>query len=119
MNQSLMPVKKNDSLTQWFCYVGCGGMLMKREVPNKLGMFDDRFNPSWFEDPDYNWRCHKEGYKIGWNIKAKLTHLPHQTLGNAPDKAERFLKNYRKFFEKWRGHPVPKIYQANLPEFKE
>ena len=117
MNNSYFPTHKNSKVTEWYSYVGCGGMLMKLDVPLDLGMFDERFNPAYFEDPDFNFRALDNGYEIGWNVKAKLTHLPHQTLGNAPDKAQRFANIYKKFREKWKNRVIPRCYQVNLPEF--
>ena len=88
------PVKKVEDIRDYFTYVGCGGMLMKRRVPEKIGIFDTRFNPAYFEDPDFSFRAHQAGFKIGWNIAAKLVHLPHQTLGkvNQKDKVQQFTK---------------------------
>lgn len=117
LNRSFMPISNNSSLKQWFSYVGCGGMLIKREVVEDIGTFDERFNPSYFEDPDYNFRCYQKGYKIGWNFAARIDHLPHQTLGKCNDKIKRFTDSIIKFRKKWRGTSVPIMIQRDIPEF--
>ena len=103
MDSSFMPrhncKKKGDPYT----YVGCGGMMVKKEVVDKLGLFDEQFNPAYFEDPDFNFRAREAGFKIGWNNMAKIDHLPHQTLGKDKDRMKFFTQSYDKFKKKWSG----------------
>lgn len=103
MDSSFMPrhncKKKGDPYT----YVGCGGMMVKKEVVDKLGLFDEQFNPAYFEDPDFNFRAREAGFKIGWNSLAKIDHLPHQTLGRDKDRMKFFAQSYDKFKKKWTG----------------
>jgi GT2 family glycosyltransferase len=105
LSDRLFPVQKNKNINQRFSYVGCGGMVMKREVPNKIGMFDERFSPAYFEDPDFSIRAYKAGFKIGWNYKAKIIHMPHQTLGKLKheEKSKIFANSLKKFREKWKN----------------
>ena len=114
MNSLFMPILKISSAKQHFNYVGCGGMLMKNIVPDTIGMFDERFNPAYFEDPDLNLRSYQAGFKIGWNSKAKIVHIPHQTLGklNVAEKSKRFGASIRKFREKWKGVALPIFRQG-------
>jgi len=117
MNRRFMPNKKNTRLSEWFAYVGCGGMLMKREVVEGVGKFDEQFNPCYFEDPDYNFRSHADGYKVGWNFKAKIVHEAHQTLGKSNDKIKNFVKSLERFRKKWKGHRLPYLVQKKLEAF--
>jgi O-antigen biosynthesis protein len=117
MNIRFAPIKHITDISDWFTYVGCGGMMMWRHVVDVLGGFDERFNPSYFEDPDYNFRSLDAGFSIGWNVNAKIVHMPHQTLGNAPDKQQRFLRSYQQFQAKWRGRNAQRLKQSVLPEF--
>jgi len=116
MNNRFLPIKKIDHVKEFFTYVGCGGMLMRKEIPHKIGMFDMKFNPSYFEDPDFNFRAHNADYKIGWNYRARIVHLPHQTLGvlSPQEKAQRFGKSLRTFREKWKGYKPPRFYQKKI-----
>jgi len=119
MNKMFIPTEKIESLNQYFNYVGCGGMLIKREVTKKIGMFDTRFNPSYFEDPDFVFRAYDFGFKIGWNFKSRIIHMPHQTLGKLTEseKVKRFTNSWNEFRKKWANHPLPIFKQENLPEF--
>lgn len=119
MNKSFLPTARIESLMHWYAYVGCGGMLIRREAAEKLGSFDKVFNPSYFEDPDYCFRAAKENLKVGWNFANRITHLPHQTLGNAPDKAQRFVNSLQAFRAKWYGTEPPHFMQTKLPAFSK
>lgn len=99
--------KPNDPWT----YIGCGGMLMKGELPERLGLFDSRFNPAYFEDPDFCFRIIQDGGTLAWNYKAKIIHLPHQTLGRNSNKMKIFNNSYAKFKEKWRMKKFPQKRQ--------
>jgi len=119
LNNRFMPVKKIENIKEHFTYVGCGGMLMKKEVPEKVGMFDIIFNPAYFEDPDFNIKSYQAGFKIGWNISAKLVHLPHQTLGkiSQQEKIKQFTSSLNKFRDKWKNTKLPIMYQKYLKQF--
>lgn len=108
MNNNFLPICRAKA-NEEFNYVGCGGMFLKREVSNKIGKFDHIFNPSYFEDPDYCMRVHKAGFKITWNKNSNIEHLPHQTLGKAADKNDRFIKSLKAFRNKWNGERMPSL----------
>jgi GT2 family glycosyltransferase len=103
MNSSFFPCYNCKRLGDHFSYVGCGGLMTTQSVLNKIGLFDEQFNPAYFEDPDFNFRAIKAGFRIGWNLNAKITHLAHKTLGNDPNRRQLFLNSYSKFKEKWNG----------------
>ena len=114
MNNRFLPIRRNKHISQTFSYVGCGGMLMKRCVPERIGIFDEAFNPCYFEDPDFCFRALDANFKVGWNINAKIQHLAHQTLNNNPDKLENFKKSLLYFRKKWINKTVPSIKQVEL-----
>jgi GT2 family glycosyltransferase len=116
MNKTFLPIEKIDSIKKGFTYVGCGGSLIKREVIEKIGFYDDGFNPSYFEDPDYIFRCLENNFKVGWNYKNLIQHLPHQTLGKIgnEEKNRRFIKSLKYFREKWKGKSFPLLKQNEV-----
>ena len=109
---TFFPYRKCTRHGDFFNYVGCGGMMISREVVEKIGYFDDQFNPYYFEDPDYAMRAGEEGFKLGWNSKNRILHLAHQTIGLKGDKKTQFDKSHRLFMEKW------KHKRNNLPIFR-
>jgi len=57
---------------------GCA-MLIKREVFEKVGVFDERFNPAYYEDLDFCLRVKKAGYKIIVDPNSILWHKVSQS----------------------------------------
>lgn len=53
-------------------------MFIKREVFERVGMFDDRFF-LYFEDADFSMRTKKAGYKLIWTPRAKIWHKVSRT----------------------------------------
>ena len=119
MTSRFYPNKQVVDITDSFNYVGCGGMMIRRHVIDSIGLFDEAFSPAYFEDPDFCFRAIEAGYKIGWNVNAKITHLSHSTLGSDAAAEKRFLLSHRKFIEKWRGKPLSYMKQDFLPEFDQ
>lgn len=103
MDSRFMPIRNCKKAGEPYSYVGCGGMMAKRKVVDTIGLFDEQFNPAYFEDPDFNFRAREAGFSIGWNSAAKIEHLPHQTLGKNPDRMKIFGQSYDKFKKKWNG----------------
>lgn len=101
MNSRFYPVQQAKRPNDPWTYVGCGGMLMRGELPERLGMFDERFNPAYFEDPDFCFRIMDDEGRLAWNYKARIVHLPHQTLGKNSKKMEIFKNSYSEFCTKW------------------
>lgn len=102
MNGRHFPVRMAKKPNDPFTYVGCGGMLMLGSVPEKIGMFDIVYNPAYFEDPDFCFRIIEDGGRLAWNYKARIVHLPHQTLGKNSRKMTYFNDSYKNFSKKWR-----------------
>jgi len=104
-DRSYFPYKHCERPKDSFTYIGCGGTLMKTEIYKNIGLFDERFNPAYFEDPDFCFRAIQAGYKLGWKYKCPIDHLAHQTF-NAQhlfNKNKQFTKSWEAFRDKW--HP--------------
>lgn len=97
------PIKHCSSKNEHFTYIGCGGMLIKKEVYDNIGLFDERYHKAYFEDPDLCFTAIKHGYKLGWKYNCPIDHLAHQTISrqNLFSKNEQFIKSWRKFQKKW------------------
>ena len=119
MNRSLMPSKKIVGIHEPFNYVGCGGMIIHKRVIQAVGVLDERYNPAYFEDPDFCIRVYDAGFKIGWNAKARILHLGHKTLGaDQVEKQRRFFDSWQRFRAKWGRRTLPQLTQCFLSEFK-
>lgn len=102
-DRSYFPHKHCQHRFDKFSYIGCGGSLIRREVYEKIGLFDEQFNPAYFEDPDFNWRALQAGFKLGWKIGCPIEHLGHQTFNhqNLFNKNTQFVKSWKAFRSKW------------------
>ena len=72
--------------------IGGGIALIKREVIEKIGLFDEGFSPFWGEDCDYSARTKKAGYKMVRNPKVAIIHYPHKTLIEIDDYYKFFIR---------------------------
>jgi len=103
INRDYYPVKRCTRPNDYFSYIGCGGMLIRKSVYNDIGLFDEQFNPAYYEDPDFCWRCIQSGYKIGWQPQCLINHLSHQTINQQKlfSKNSQFIKSWQLFKKKW------------------
>lgn len=102
LGSNLAPVRKCTNKDKYFTYVGCGGMMIPREVVEKIGVFDVLFSPAYFEDPDYCLRAKENGIDVICNHISSIDHLAHQTLGMQSLRAkDSFRKSLMNFKKKW------------------
>jgi len=102
-DRSYFPFKHCERPKDKFTYIGCGGMLIKREVYNNIGLFDEQFGPAYFEDPDFGFRAIKAGYKLGWKYNSPVLHLGHQTFHYQKlfNRNAQFTRSLNRFRKKW------------------
>lgn len=87
-------------------YVTGALFFIKNSTVGKLGLFDEQFSPAFFEETDYCYRAHMEGYKIMYCPLAKAIHYEN-TTGKSIYKDQETLKkqisdkNQIKFYKKW------------------
>ncbi len=111
-DRSYFPFKHCERPRDRFTYIGCGGMLIKREVYDNIGLFDDQFGPAYFEDPDFCFRSIQAGYKLGWKYKCPIVHLAHQTFNYQKlfNKNIQFARSLNRFRKKWSPY-FPELMQ--------
>lgn len=110
LNDLFYPCYKCKNKEDYFTYCGCGGILIKKDVIDNIGLFDDKFCPAYFEDPDFCFRAYESGYKIAW-CPDKIIHKPHRLLDN--QKKKYFFDSYKIFKEKHAGKEIPIFRMIN------
>jgi GT2 family glycosyltransferase len=94
----------------------CSGasILIKRSVWKKLGGYDDRYTPAYYEDADIAMAAHESGYKVIYNPFSRLVHYEGVSSGtNVTQGVKRYQEiNKDKFYRKWKTQldarpPVP------------
>jgi len=88
---------------KWIEMSSCIGfcMLIKREVVQKIGKFDEIYSPGNFEDTDFSRRAMKAGYKCVMAKGAYVYHVQNTGFKKRKDWRERFKRNQEIFNERW------------------
>jgi GT2 family glycosyltransferase len=77
-------------------------VLVRREVIESIGGFDERFSPWGFEDDDFSLRVHLAGFRARLAQDVFVHHAPYS--GPKTDRHRRLLeRNWRRFAAKWGG----------------
>jgi GT2 family glycosyltransferase len=69
--------------------------LIKKEVIDKIGYFDEGFTPGYYEDSDLCARARKAGFKVLYNPKCIIRHYKSSTISKIRDNS-RFMYNLGK-----------------------
>jgi GT2 family glycosyltransferase/glycosyltransferase involved in cell wall biosynthesis len=81
-------------------------MLIKKEVVDKIGLLDELFTPSRYEDDDYSLRIRNEGYRLYLCKDTFIHHYGSITSNANPDENIKIMKlNRQKFINKWNIDP--------------
>ncbi len=79
-------------------------LLIRRDVIEAIGGFDERFGVGCFEDDDYTLRAIQAGYRAVIAADAFVHHFGGRTfVGNGVDHPAVMRENQRRFREKWAG----------------
>ncbi|WP_148183412.1 glycosyltransferase [Archaeoglobus fulgidus] len=78
--------------------------MVKKEIFEKIGGFDGRFKPAYYEDTDLCFSVRKMGYKVMYQPKSVIIHLEGATCGtDTSSGVKKFQEiNRQKFYEKWK-----------------
>jgi GT2 family glycosyltransferase/glycosyltransferase involved in cell wall biosynthesis len=95
-------------------YCSAASLLIKKEIFDRLGGFDRRFAPAYYEDIDLCFGVRSLGYKVIYQPMSRLVHFEGGTAGADTKKGfKRFqITNRGKFVEKWRAT----LEQDQLPQ---
>ena len=95
-------------------YCSAASLLIRKEIFERLGGFDRRFAPAYYEDADLCFGVRALGYKVIYQPGSRLVHFEGGTAGADTTKGfKRFqITNRGKFVEKWRAV----LEQEQLPQ---
>jgi GT2 family glycosyltransferase len=85
-------------------YCSGASLLVRRDLFERLGGFDDRYSPAYFEDADLCFGVRSLGFKVVYQPASRLVHYEGATAGTDSGSG---VKQYQivnrwKFYEKWR-----------------
>ena len=94
------------STSERFDYLGGACCLYRRSVFESIGLLDEGFSPSYYEDVDLSIRATKAGLKLAWCPSVKIKHREHATLihGQKEFNYQKVLvTSYERFKQKMTG----------------
>ncbi len=85
-------------------YISGACILVRKELWNNIGGFDERYSPAYFEDSDLAFEIRKRGYKVIYQPKSVVVHF--EGVSNGTDTSSG-IKQYQeinrvKFLNKWK-----------------
>jgi GT2 family glycosyltransferase/glycosyltransferase involved in cell wall biosynthesis len=84
-------------------YCSATSLLVRRDLFFRIGGFDERYAPAYYEDADLCFGIHSLGFKVMYQPLARVSHWEATTRATDPEKgwnSDQTL-NRRKFAEKW------------------
>lgn len=83
-----------------YCSGAC--LLVRRDLFEEAGKFDERYAPAYYEEVDLCMAVRHLGYKVIYQPAAKVIHYEFGSAGKKQDSIDLQISNKRKFVEKWR-----------------
>ena len=102
-------------------YCSAASLLIRREIFERLGGFDRRFSPAYYEDVDLCFGVRASGYRVVYQPASRVTHFEGITAGTDTSTGfKRFqVVNQQKFFEKWRDTLLREQLERDLARLEE
>jgi GT2 family glycosyltransferase len=97
------PQKEEYNYTREVDYVSGACLLIRRDLWEKVGGFDERFAPAYYEDTDLAFQARQFGYKVMYQPKSVVVHFEGISSGTDLKSGVKHnqLANKKKFFAKW------------------
>lgn len=86
-------------------YISGASIMIRKSLWEKIGGFDDRFVPAYYEDSDLAFEVRKLGYKVVYQPKSVVIHYEGISNGkNTSSGLKQYqIVNNKKFYEKWKN----------------
>jgi len=98
------PTKPEYNYVKETDYISGAAIMIRKDLWNKIGGFDKRYIPAYFEDTDLAFEVRRHGYKVMLQPKSVVVHfegISHGTDTQSGIKSYQ-VKNMQKFYEKWK-----------------
>ena len=96
-------------------YISGASILIRKSIWEKIGGFDKRYIPAYYEDTDLAFELRKHGYKVVYQPKSVVIH--YEGISNGKDLSSGIKKyqlvNKKKFAEKWKNELKYQKEQGN------
>ena len=82
----------------------------------KIGWFDEKFYPAYFEDNDYHYRIRMNGFKAVKTNQALYFHFGSRTIKDDEKVKEKcnigYAANREYYIQKWGGEPGKETFKT-------
>ncbi len=84
-------------------YISGASIMVRSELWNNIGGFDERFTPAYYEDTDLAFEIRKRGYKVIYQPLSRVVHFEGVSHGKETDSGVKAYQvtNQKKFVGKW------------------
>lgn len=83
-------------------YLGSGGMLLKKDSFEKISGFDEKYDPTCFEDTDLSLSLRDADYGVYYSPYLGALHIAHQTTESGSASHQKLFDEREKYFySKW------------------
>jgi len=90
-------------------------LMVRRDLLDRIGLLDERFDPAYGEDTDLCWRIKKAGRRIYRLPAARVVHYRGRTAKREfPDQARRLQEAKFRWYEKNRSRPALWLYRFSV-----
>jgi len=93
----------NISKTHITAWLSGGSSIVRKEIFEKLGGFDDIYEPFYCEDLDLGYRAWKSGYTLLWEPKCIVNHRHESTISKFSKNLLNYVKERNRLLNVWRN----------------
>jgi len=101
---------KKTHITGW---LSGGGSIVRKDVFQKLGGFDQVYEPFYCEDLDLGLRAWKSGYTLLWEPKCVIEHNHESTMSKFSKSLLNYVKERNRLLSVWRNIDDPQLLWLN------
>lgn len=104
---------KDVSKTHITGWLSGGGSIIRKNIFQKLGGFDEIYKPFYCEDLDLGLRAWKSGYKLLWEPECIVEHRHESTMSKFPKHLLNYVKERNRLLSVWRNIDSPEFLFSN------
>lgn len=83
-------------------YISGASIIITRNLWEKIGGFDERFAPAYYEDVDLAFEVRKKGYKVVYQPESEVVHFEGVSELKDASRKDIINRNREKFIVKWK-----------------
>ena len=85
-------------------YISGAAIMIRKNLWNKIGGFDQNFAPAYYEDTDLAFEVRKHGYKVMYQPLSMVVHFEGVSNGTDIENGQKQYQqvNCQKFYDKWK-----------------